>query len=270
MTNIKTELQNLGAAFARTALLKNKNRDRRETHVRSLRQAMMRGEWRTTHQGIAFDEDGFLIDGQHRMMALAGMPDDFRIEMLVTTGLPRAEVWDAIDVNVQKRSVADVLGCGKELAAIATIFDTVTAGTRAQTPAIVEPFVDLIAKEAQTLLRHCGTVRKVWASASVRAAAAWLMKVKPWSQEYVLAQYAALVRADYRAMSSIVESLHRNYERNARRENPRLDLFARCVKAFDIDNRDLSRVLIRDVDTTVSEVREQILQLMPQLRQRAG
>ncbi|WP_432151617.1 hypothetical protein [Streptomyces sp. bgisy029] len=31
--------------------------------------AMVRGEWRTTHQGLAFDQNGMLYDGQHRLAA---------------------------------------------------------------------------------------------------------------------------------------------------------------------------------------------------------
>lgn len=269
MTNPTSRWMSVGAQWARVALLKNNNREPRQKHVDSLRDAMLRGEWRTTHQGVAFDQDGYILDGQHRLMALAQMPEDFRITVLVTTGLPRGQAWEAIDVNVQKRSVSDVLGCGKDLAAMATILDVVVSGHRAQTPGAIEPFVALIKEEATTLLSYCGTVRKVWSSASVRAAAAWTMKTKPDSADYVLKQYAALVRSEYRDMSEIVESLHRSFERGGRRENHRVDLFARAIKAFDIDNQHLSRVLIREVATTVREVRDQILQRLPQLRREA-
>lgn len=47
---------------------------------------MARGRWGLSHQGIAFDEQGRLIDGQHRLWAVikAGIP----VKMMVTTGLP--------------------------------------------------------------------------------------------------------------------------------------------------------------------------------------
>src|SRR5438874_11918141 len=38
--------------------------------VRDFAQAMRRGEWRVTHQGIAFDTSGALVDGQHRLAAI--------------------------------------------------------------------------------------------------------------------------------------------------------------------------------------------------------
>lgn len=33
-------------------------------------EAMKEGRWKLTHQGIAFDRDGLLLDGQHRLMAV--------------------------------------------------------------------------------------------------------------------------------------------------------------------------------------------------------
>jgi hypothetical protein len=262
----------IGAQYARVTLSKynQKNRPRRETHVKALHQAMMRGEWRKTHQGIAFDEDGNLIDGQHRLMALAQMPDDFFIEMLVTTDLPRGEAWDAIDVNGCKRTVSDVLGCDRKVAAIAAIFDITMTGTKALSPTVLEPFVKFFHEETSALFHHCGTIRKAWSSASVQAAAVFVMKVKPWSRQYVLNQYAALVLSSYRDMSDIVQSLHRSVESGSRRQTSRMDLFARCIKAFDVDNQNLSRVLIRSTGNVLDEVRAQMVQLMPQLRQRAS
>jgi len=36
---------------------------------RGFAEAMRRGEWMVTHQGIAFDTQGVLVDGQHRLAA---------------------------------------------------------------------------------------------------------------------------------------------------------------------------------------------------------
>lgn len=265
----KTRWRLIGPQFAKRVLLKNENRNVRETHVRSIYETMMRGEWRKTHQGIAFDEDGYLLDGQHRMMALARMPEGFLIEMLVTTGLPRSHAWDAIDINGLKRTVADVLGCNRKVTAIAAIFDIVMTATKAHTPSALSVYVEYFNLETDALFRHCGTIRKVWSSASVQAAAVFSMKLKPSSWEYVLGQYAALVSADYRSMSDIVQSLHRSVETGSRKQKSRMDLFARCTKAFDVDNEAMSRVQIREVAKTVREVREQMLQWLPKLRREA-
>ena len=53
----------------------DRNRYIRDARVLQYRQAMMAGQWRLTHQGIAFDKDGKLIDGQHRLSALGNIND---------------------------------------------------------------------------------------------------------------------------------------------------------------------------------------------------
>jgi len=46
---------------------------------------MKRGEWRTTHQGIAIDKNGCLIDGQHRLNAI--VKANVSVTMSITEGL---------------------------------------------------------------------------------------------------------------------------------------------------------------------------------------
>jgi hypothetical protein len=69
---------------------------------------MKAGRWLLTHQGIAFNRTGELVDGQHRLHAIvaAGVP----IEMMVSTGLP-IEYNSPIDQGYN-RSLAQLLGKG--------------------------------------------------------------------------------------------------------------------------------------------------------------
>jgi len=46
------------------------NRPLKEAHVKRLSGEITAGRWRVTHQGIAFDTDGLLVDGQHRLWAI--------------------------------------------------------------------------------------------------------------------------------------------------------------------------------------------------------
>src|SRR5215831_4798996 len=65
---MKTTLERLTPAIARNWLAHNKNnRAIRASHVETLRAAFARGEFVTTHQGVAFDTGGDLLDGQHRL-----------------------------------------------------------------------------------------------------------------------------------------------------------------------------------------------------------
>ncbi|MEU6869428.1 hypothetical protein [Streptomyces sp. NPDC046751] len=74
-------------------------------YVRALAKTILRGEWKLTHQGIAFDEVGELLDGQHRLNAIieANTP----VEMLVVDGLPK-DVFPVLDTQ-KRRSAADTL-----------------------------------------------------------------------------------------------------------------------------------------------------------------
>ncbi|WP_158679171.1 hypothetical protein [Streptomyces sp. Tu 6176] len=73
--------------------------------VRALTQAIRRGEWKLTHQGIAFDEAGALIDGQHRLYAI--IEADTPVDMLVFDGLSK-DVFPVLDAG-KRRSAADTL-----------------------------------------------------------------------------------------------------------------------------------------------------------------
>ena len=55
------------------------NRDLRLSKSDLWLEAMKRGEWNPSHQGICFDFNGVLMDGQHRLHALSRMPKDFMI-----------------------------------------------------------------------------------------------------------------------------------------------------------------------------------------------
>jgi hypothetical protein len=81
------------------------NRVLSDTVYERYAKAMSRGEWRTTHQGIAFDKEGKLLDGQHRLMGikLSGVS----IEMLVIPGCDAA-TFDVLDSG-HRRQAAQLL-----------------------------------------------------------------------------------------------------------------------------------------------------------------
>lgn len=102
---MKTEILKVTPDMAKKCLERNKidNRHLSSTRVASIVDDIKKGNWKLTHQGIAFDDDGNLLDGQHRLAAIwqAGIS----VPMLVTKGLPLDAVI-AVD-NVRPRSVSD-------------------------------------------------------------------------------------------------------------------------------------------------------------------
>lgn len=137
------------------AWLREFNRINRSISIdRAIRYAedIERGKWITTHQGIAFDEDGVLIDGAHRLAAItmAGLP----VRLLVTRGLPKEarfvidqgkprSVVDAISLDGGTSIRADVVSMAKNLL-LAPLFAARIAWSPAMVREVVELNQDLI------------------------------------------------------------------------------------------------------------------------------
>lgn len=78
---------------------------------------MTKGQWKLTHQPIAFNEAGVLIDGQHRLSAIILSKTTQRF---VVASAPGMTVHDPIDRGV-KRSLGDLLGWHNSLVAAANM-----------------------------------------------------------------------------------------------------------------------------------------------------
>jgi len=72
------------------------------TPVRKYQSAMAKKQFLTTHQGIAFDTNTRLIDGQHRLEANAGLPAGGEVTLLVTWNLPpRQTAFGKLKIDTQ-------------------------------------------------------------------------------------------------------------------------------------------------------------------------
>ena len=82
------------------------NRELSRAHILYLRSLIEAGQWRLTHQGIAFDSNGVLQDGQHRLSAIVAADEVTAIGCFV--GMD-PENFKFIDEG-KLRSASDVLG----------------------------------------------------------------------------------------------------------------------------------------------------------------
>ena len=104
---MKITIEYISPNSAGTYLEKNRtNRTISSSHVAKLAKTMLAGEYHCTHQGIAFDEDGYLVDGQHRLSAVIVSATTQR--MTVARNVPHV-ARSVIDNQMRPRSVADVL-----------------------------------------------------------------------------------------------------------------------------------------------------------------
>jgi hypothetical protein len=87
-----------------------KNRRIKERQLEGYVNDMRNGAWLTTHEGISFDDQDTLTDGQHRLEGIVRAKRP--VLMLVSTGWPTAQgkkkTMDAVNMGVN-RSLADQL-----------------------------------------------------------------------------------------------------------------------------------------------------------------
>lgn len=222
-------------------------------HVTALKNAFLRGEGRTTHQGIAFYIDGSLADGQHRLLAISMMPDGFYLEMNVTFDLPK-ESRQAIDTQVQPRSTSDSLGIDRRVGETANFLAAIYTGRYSGiTPTLVEPFVQFIQPEIGDLTAFCPTTAKTWSSSPFKAAA--IIKMKYGDPDYVKLVYASLVRKEFNDMPSSAQSLFKAYVAGSIKAAQKNDTFARALKVFDEKNSKLVKIQINDVNAVIEDTR---------------
>ena len=106
MVWVRSRVQTITPARAAELLAANStNRPVSKAVVRGFAEAMRRGEWMVTHQGIAFDTRGVLVDGQHRLAAI--IEADRPVELTVFTEVGEG-TFDVLDIG-KRRSAADVL-----------------------------------------------------------------------------------------------------------------------------------------------------------------
>jgi len=256
---MKTQLIEVTPKLAREWLKANKaNRPLRPSHVETLRMSFERGEYVTTHQGVAFDEDGVLLDGQHRLTAISLLPDGYSFSMLVTEGLPRQSAFPVVDAVQAKRTTSDVLGVDRGIGECANFFAKLYAGrTTGITPVYVEPFAQWLLAEHTGLTNFCGMACRTWSSAPVRAAAIVSMKIGH-DPDYVKLIYGSLVHADFPSMPPVAQAVFRSHLNGKVRAAAAYDIFCRSLKVFDPKNSKLVKVQINDPLVVIASVRELI------------
>lgn len=253
---MKIDVVQVTPQLAREWLKRNsKNRAIRPSHVENLRLAFERGEYTMTHQGIAFGDDGELIDGQHRLSAIAALRDG-AFPFLVSGGWNRGEVFTKVDTSAAIRNVADVLGHGRDVSTTATFLARLYNGrSNGVTPTYVAPFVTRIEPVHAELLAFCGTSAKTWSSAPVRAAAVTSIMAGV-DGDYVKLLYRALVLAEFSVMPPAAQALYRSHMAGKVRASAATDIFCRCLKVFDPKNAGLGKVQINEPAKLISSVRE--------------
>lgn len=149
------------------------NRPLKQTLVDRFVRDMQAGRWQLTHQGIAFDADGMLIDGQHRLWAIVLSAAPVQLRVFFNEPI---ETMKAVDTGLG-RSNFDVLHLSGEAGEITVghlaTLRAMLAGDSSYSPRMtVSEEGDWMTKHATAIdfaMEHLGTCRfKGAATATVR------------------------------------------------------------------------------------------------------
>lgn len=222
------------------------NRRVRMWHVEALAAAMLRDEWKVTHQGIAFDSNGALRDGHHRLRACqqSGLTLPFR----VTVGLP-PEAVDVMDTGVL-RNLADLTGWDKRVAEPLRFGVTIARGDQRVTAAQVhEIAAGGVLDALTTLMEYCGSARRYFSTAPIRLAAAITLMTRD-DASFVLKQYRALCLLDFDQMTPSAKALVRQVETSKMSKGSagQRDMLARGLRVFDYERANVTKIQVNEAD----------------------
>lgn len=152
-----------------------RNRPLNQAHVRKLVSDYRAGRWKDTHQGIAFDCEGRLLDGQHRLAMVRELGEPVMLN--VWYGLS-PDAMEGIDQNYKRTAghmlAADGVKAGKRIGALARAILVCTAKRVPTHPEVIE----YAHKHLETLAQSAGLSDRY--SAGVAAAFAYA-KILGWS-----------------------------------------------------------------------------------------
>ena len=192
---ISTKVQKIGPTEARAMISHNglNTRPLNRNRVAQLANIMRAGGWRLTHQGIALDDNGNVIDGQHRLYAV--IESGATITTFVTRGLDASEDFALIDVG-KPRSISDaltiagfhntsLLGASLRLVYAYENSDARpwTAVRRATTPDVIRKAAATAGERMELVMPVAGRIR-ARINGSAAAYAAGLYIIDEWAEKH--------------------------------------------------------------------------------------
>lgn len=244
-------------AMAKEFLKKNNaNRTVRTRTVSALASAIQRGEWKLSHQAIAFDPDGNLLDGQHRLLAIV---ESGRTVPCLLALNADPNTFDVLDIGV-RRNNADIIGDHTRVVEVCNLIaDLMEPGSDKRCSAQqVAPYHKVFGAKAHQLLDVTSRFRRVLTSTPVRAAAAIAMFEH---QDYVLDIYKGFVSGEISNLPRIAQSFVIPAMSGGVKYT-RFDLLVRAWSVFNPEKGALSRVHVRDRDNQLDGIREHVLAIM--------
>lgn len=243
-------------AQAKAFLTKNlkDNRKLRRTYIDYLADCILRGEWKLTHQGIAISSAGELLDGQHRMHAIikAGVAVPMRVTVDV-----EPDAFVAMDRG-RVRSDGDVLKIDARYVAVARMLAQLPVATNTQLSA---PQIGEVLGWAQSPIERAVAVARsnVRGRTNAPTYLACAVRCMTKDADHALNACSGFINLDAPHITPIVSSMLKQVERGEISSvNNRWDFTARVWVMLDPKRVNISKILIKNLDDTLQEMRDAV------------
>lgn len=255
MSRIVTSVETITPQMAQELLERNKiNRKLRDDHVRTLAKEMVEGRWKVDGQSIIIDEEGNLLNGQHRLWA--SFNSNVSFTSIVVRNVDRS-AFVTIDSGM-KRSAGDALALsgikyGIQTAAIIRLVHFVSTGARdhraisamsnSETVALFSKYPGV--EECAALVACTSNLRKLMPPSPLGATMYFALK---HNRQKALEFFDAIITGENLRRGDPRLSLRNFYlNRNAQRPNSRVQL-ALLIKAWNawIMGRELTVIKFLD------------------------
>lgn len=251
---MKTQIVQITPKLAQQYLCHNAdNRILRDKAIDRIADDMKNGAFQLTHQGIAFDTNGRLVDGQHRLQAI--VRSGATVPMLVSEGVD-PKTFSVLDQNI-KRSPADILNCNKRVAEVVSTAARYFTGDSTPTPRDLQRVYVGVGPLAAELQASCGTNAVYFTSAAMKLAAI-LRIFSGQNKEYVLDLYGKLARGEVAALPPVAEALMKMRLRGTVTSTNRNETLARGLQLFDERAKDRKKLTNPD-EAAASEFARTVL-----------
>jgi len=180
----------------------------RRQHVQELTRMIRNGQFELTHQGLLFDAEGWLHDGQHRLSACVMSGVSIRIQCSVTNN---ADVYKVLDQGA-RRTVSDLYGVSPESSAICRFIVSMLNKINKSLAPVEYEWVwnSDIHRLAEELLAYAPKKQRGLSSAMIRSCAVMTAMIEGDS-EYAFRFYKNMNNLDFNALPPIGLSLMKRY-----------------------------------------------------------
>lgn len=257
MTTPISTVETITPEVARLYLQSNSRCQRsvRKAWVASLVKMIQAGEFQLTHQGIAFDSDGTLIDGQHRLLAIIAAEKP--VQIMVTRSV-NPTVWSATDQGVIRTS-AEVTGLDKKIAEVSRFIAKFAFGEKRPSANMLTRIANSkIGIRCEEIRQFCPSNVRYYTAAPMIAIAA--IRDCMSESNFAKVQYRALAMQDFDVMTPCAKALFRRINTANAKAFSQVDAYCRAWKVFDPEKSSLSKIQVSEEDhkSVVAEIRFQI------------